>query len=167
MVAYHEAGHAVVGHALGMGTIERISLLSRSQALGYVLQVPEERLLHTRQWLKDRIATLLAGRAAEEIIFGDVSTGAADDLLKATAIAEQMVMRYGMGKSHRNHVVREQAMIFSASLRSEVEAIIDEAWHKAVAIGRERRNLLEQLASALLEREALDGEEITAILGQH
>ncbi len=164
VVAYHEAGHAVVGSALGMGTVERISLLPRSQALGYVLQIPEERLLHTRRWLQDRIATLLAGRAAEAVFFGDVSTGAADDLHKATQIAEQMVLNYGMGSRHRNQVVREQALVLSPAVQAEVEAIIEQGWERALHLVQEQRAAVSKLATVLLEQENLEGSELENML---
>lgn len=162
IVAFHEAGHAVVGHLLELGTIERISLLSRSRALGYVLQVPEEQTLHTRQWLLDRIATLLAGRAAEQVIFGDVSTGASDDLHKATTIAEQMVVHYGMGK--RNALIREQALLLSPDVQAEIESIVEEQWHRALSLVEKHRAKLQRLAEALLDQETLEADEIQTLL---
>lgn len=164
VVAVHEAGHAVVGHALGVGVIERMSLLSRSRALGYVLHAQEDRLLHTRQWLLGRIATLLGGRAAEEAVLGDISTGAADDLQQATTLAEQMVLHYGMGERHRHSVLREQTLVLSPGVQEEVEAILRQGWSQAVEIVEARRPVLLRLAEALQERETLEREEIAAIL---
>lgn len=161
VVAYHEAGHAVVGHALDTGSIERISLLSRSQALGYVLQIPEERMLQTRQSLINRITTLLAGRAAEEICFGDISTGARDDLEKATSIAEQMVLHYGMGSRH--HVVRDTSLALNPELQAEIQGLFEQAHISCRKLITEQRDTLDRLATALLEKETLEAAQLAEL----
>lgn len=164
LVAVHEAGHALVGWILGQGAIEKITLLSRSQALGYVLQVPEEQALQTRAYLHARIAVLLGGRAAEELVSGDFTTGAADDLRKATSIAEQMVTEFGMGERRPHQVIREQALVLSGDVASEVTRIIGEAWERARSLVARNRGALERLASVLLERETLTRPDVEALL---
>lgn len=165
MVAYHEAGHAITGWALGQGVIERITILPRSAALGYVLQIPEERALHTRGALLNRIAVSLAGRAAEMLVFGDVSTGASDDLRKATAIAEQMVCEWGMSKARPNQVVRQQELVMSRDVSGEVDAIIREGWELAMSLLTRHRGAMERLTATLLERESLDRAAVEQLLG--
>lgn len=164
LVAYHEAGHALVGWALGKGSIEKITLLSRSQALGYVLQVPDERLLQTRRDLMSRIAMLLGGRAAEQLVAGDFTTGASDDLRKATMIAEKMVTEFGMGERHPHLVIRQERLVFSRSVTTEVKQIIGEGWDRALALITQERAALERLAEALLERESLSRDEVERLL---
>lgn len=164
LVAVHEAGHALVGWALAQGAIERITLLSRSQALGYVLQVPEQRLLQTRGDLLRRIAVLLAGRAAEQMVAGDVSSGASDDLQKATAIAEKMVTELGMGRRHPNQVLRPQSVMVSRAVSTEVGRIIGEGWETAQELTLRHRDALLHLAKLLIERESLTRAEIEAVL---
>ncbi|BDG60747.1 ATP-dependent metallopeptidase FtsH/Yme1/Tma family protein [Caldinitratiruptor microaerophilus] len=165
LVAYHEAGHAVAGWVLGQGAIERISLLPRSRALGYVLQVPEERALVTRSQLEARIAVLLAGRAAEALLTGDFTTGAADDLQKVTELAERMVCQYGMGERRPHQVIREEALVLSGPAADEVDAIVRRGWVRAQEIVGSHRQALAALATALLEREVLDRADVEAILG--
>ncbi len=164
LVAFHEAGHALVGWVLGQGAIEKITLLSRSQALGYVLQVPEERALHTRAHLHARIAVLLSGRAAEELITGDFTTGAADDLRKATSIAEKMVTEFGMGERRPHQVIREQSLVFSRGVAAEVNHIIGDAWERAQTLVRRHQAALERLATTLMERETLHRSDVEALL---
>lgn len=164
LVAYHESGHAVVGWLLGQGAIHKITLLSRSQALGYVLQVPEERALHARHDLHDRIAVLLGGRAAEELITGDFTTGAGDDLRKATGIAEKMVTEFGMSERRPHQVIREQSLVLSRAVAAEVNGIITCAWERACTLLREHQEELDRLTAALLEREVLTRADVEALL---
>ncbi len=177
-VAYHEVGHAIVGALMpGAGKVEKISVVPRGVgALGYTIQMPEEdRFLMIEDEIRGRIATLLGGRSAEEIIFGKVSTGASDDIQKTTELAERAVTIYGMsdklgpiafekmqqqfiegyGNARRN-VSSEVAKVIDA----EVKQMVDNAHHIALTILDRNRELLEETANELLEKEILEGEKL-------
>lgn len=177
-VAYHEVGHAIVGALMpGAGKVEKISVVPRGVgALGYTIQMPEEdRFLMIEDEIRGRIATLLGGRSAEEIIFGKVSTGASDDIQKTTELAERAVTIYGMsdklgpiafekmqqqfiegyGNARRN-VSAEVAKVIDA----EVKQMVDNAHHIALTILDKNRELLEEIAEELLEKEILEGEKL-------
>ncbi len=177
-VAYHEVGHAIVGALMpGAGKVEKISVVPRGVgALGYTIQMPEEdRFLMIEDEIRGRIATLLGGRSAEEIIFGKVSTGASDDIQKTTELAERAVTIYGMsdklgpiafekmqqqfiegyGNTRRN-VSSEVAKVIDA----EVKQMVDNAHHIALTILDRNRELLEETANELLEKEILEGEKL-------
>jgi len=175
IVAHHEMGHAIVAMALrGADPVQKVSIIPRGVgALGYTIQRPtEDRFLMGRGELKDRMAVLLAGRAAERLVFGEISTGAADDLAKATDIARSMVMRFGMGGEDLGEVAyeperqsflgtpefrpREYADATAARIDSAVRALISEASARAEAILARNRDLLDRTAQELLERETLD-----------
>jgi cell division protease FtsH len=177
-VAYHEVGHAIIGGLMpGAGKVEKISVVPRGVgALGYTIQMPEEdRFLMIEDEIRGRIATLLGGRSAEEIIFGKVSTGASDDIQKTTELAERAVTLYGMsdklgpiafekmqqqfiegyGNARRN-VSSEVAKIIDA----EVKNMVDNAHHIALSILHQNRELLEETAMELLEKEVLEGDKL-------
>ncbi len=181
-VAYHESGHALVAAALPHADpVHRVSIVPRGvAALGYTLQLPtEDRYLMTRSELLDKLAVLLGGRAAEELIYGEVSTGAQNDLEQATEIARAMVMDYGMSEKlgpqtfrrreslfldptwrHREDISEETARVIDA----EVAKIINESYERAKKVLSERRERLELLARTLLEKETLEGEELQKLL---
>jgi cell division protease FtsH len=182
-VAYHELGHAIVALSLpGTDPVHKISIIPRGiAALGYTMQVPtEDRFLMRKAELLSKIATLLGGRAAEEIIFGDVSTGAHNDLAKATDIATSMVKEYGMSsKVGQVYFAREKrapflnlglegAMEYSEAtaevIDSEVREIINEQYARALQILREKKDLLDKGAKVLLEKEKMEGEELKALM---
>jgi cell division protease FtsH len=173
-VAYHEVGHAIVGSQMpGADKVEKISIVPRGVgALGYTLQLPEEdRFLMSEDELRGRIATLLGGRSAEEVVFGKISTGASDDIQKVTSIAERMITIYGMdgglgpiafeqmqqdflgGQTTRRPVSSETA----AQIDREVKTIVNNAHAVAQSILIKNRDLLEELAQRLLEKEVLEG----------
>jgi cell division protease FtsH len=179
-VAYHEVGHALVGALMpGGGKVSKISIVPRGLgALGYTMQTPEEdRFLMLEDELRGRIATLLGGRSAEEVVFGKVSTGASDDIQKATDLAEKAITQYGMGGmgpiafektqsqfldngSTRRNVSGEVA----AEIDRQVKGTIDRAHDQALAILKYNRSLLESTTATLLETEVLEGEQLRAIL---
>jgi cell division protease FtsH len=182
-VAYHEVGHALVGHVLPNGDpVHKISVVSRGRALGWTLAVPEEdRLLHTRPQLEDRLAMLLGGRAAEELVLGDVSTGAADDIERATKLARAMVTRYGMSDVLGPQMLapsdgevflgrdggptpREHSEEVAARVDTEVTALLEAAAQRADAVLRAHRDSLERVAQALLERETLHDTDLAELL---
>jgi len=177
-VAYHEVGHALIGALMpGAGKVEKISIVPRGVgALGYTLQLPEEdRFLMVEDEIRGRIATLLGGRSAEEIIFGKVSTGASDDIQKATDLAERTVTLYGMsdelgpvafektqqqfldGYSNPRRAVSPKV---AEEIDREVKEIVDGAHHIALSILDQNRDLLEETAQTLLQREILEGAEL-------
>ncbi|MDP3813786.1 ATP-dependent zinc metalloprotease FtsH [Pseudomonas sp.] len=179
VVAYHEMGHALAAASLaGMDPVNKVSIIPRSVgALGYTLQRPtEDRYLITLRELKDRMLVLLAGRAAEQLIFAEISTGAADDLAKVTDIARQIVTRFGMSSELGQAVLERQSASYlgehAISLREKdyseqtarevdlcVKALIDEAYERAKALLQSRRAELEQGARLLLEKETLTPED--------
>jgi cell division protease FtsH len=184
-VAYHELGHAIVALSLpGTDPVQKISIIPRGiAALGYTMQVPtEDRFLMRKAELLSRIATLLGGRAAEEIIFGDVSTGAHNDLAKATDIATSMVKEYGMSsKVGQVYFAREKRAPFlnlglegaveyseatAEVIDKEVREIIDAQYARALQILREKKDILDKGAKVLLEKEKMDGEELKALMDE-
>jgi len=182
-VAYHEMGHALVAAALpGMDPVHKVSIIPRSiGALGYTLQRPtEDRFLITTSELKNRMAVLLAGRASEDITFGEVSTGAADDLVKATDIARQIVTRFGMDEAVGQAVLEEQrssylgedmlgmqSRDYSEQTAREVDLavrrLIDEAYDFAKLKLKERASDLEAGAKLLLQKETLTPDDFPAL----
>ncbi|HIK30206.1 MAG TPA: ATP-dependent zinc metalloprotease FtsH [Oscillatoriales cyanobacterium M59_W2019_021] len=183
-VAYHEVGHAIVGALMpGAGKVEKISIVPRGVgALGYTLQLPEEdRFLMIESEIRGRIATLLGGRSAEELIFGEVSTGASDDIQKATDLAERSVTLYGMsdelgpvafekiqqqfleGYTNPRRPVSPKV---AEEIDRQVKTIIDGAHHIALSILQHNRQLLEATAQTLLQKEILEGEELRSQLDQ-
>ncbi|HRV41883.1 MAG TPA: ATP-dependent zinc metalloprotease FtsH [Syntrophales bacterium] len=183
IVAFHEMGHALVALSLpGTDPVQKISIIPRGiAALGYTMQVPtEDRFLMKKTELLNKIATLLGGRAAEALVFGDISTGAHNDLARATETARSMIMEYGMSDAlGQVYLARErqnrfleigprQAGEFSEAtaqaVDAEVRRIIDEQYARALAILTEKRAVLEAGARLLLEKEKVDGEEIKALM---
>jgi cell division protease FtsH len=186
IVAYHEVGHALVGATMpGTDRVEKISIVPRGMAaLGYTLQLPtEDRFLRDEAELKGQIATLLGGRAAEELIFGSVTTGASNDLQRATDMAEQMVTTYGMSKvlgplayerGQKNAFLengmpnarRPLSEQTAQAIDEEVKALVEAGHQKALRILTENRDLLETLATQLLEEEVIEGSPLRDMLNQ-
>ncbi|HEY4883291.1 MAG TPA: ATP-dependent zinc metalloprotease FtsH [Myxococcales bacterium] len=182
IVAHHEMGHAVVASALpGTDAVHKISIIPRGiGALGYTIQRPtEDRYLMTREELENKMAVLLGGRAAEHVIFGHLSTGAADDLSKATDIARNMVTRFGMGRplgpvtyeSEPNAFLGPMAgttRLYAEETAREIDVavreIVDAAFERARAILTRNRPILEEGAKALLAKETLADAELSAVL---
>ena len=183
IVAYHEMGHAIAALSLpGTEPVQKISIIPRGiAALGYTMQTPtEDRFLMSKSELLNKITTLLGGRAAEEIVFEDVSTGAHNDLARATDIARSMVKEYGMSanvgqvyfaREKRNrfmNIPMEGAVEYSEAtaelIDQEVREIINDQYAKTRKILEERRNILDKGARLLLEKEKIEGEEIRALL---
>ncbi|HEX6133754.1 MAG TPA: ATP-dependent zinc metalloprotease FtsH [Longimicrobiales bacterium] len=183
IVAYHEAGHAIVAErAEYADPVHKISIIPRGvAALGYTQQLPtDERYLVQRVELNDRIAVLLAGRAAEEVVFGEISTGAGNDLERATEIARRMVTELGMSPriGPVNLMRRQSAFIQVAEdgrgdyseataqvIDSEVQRLLIEGYDRALAVLRKDRDILERLARMLLEREVVERDELRALMG--
>jgi cell division protease FtsH len=186
IVAYHEVGHALVGALMpGSSKVAKISIVPRGMAaLGYTLQLPtEDRFLMDEAELRGQIATLLGGRSAEETVFGSITTGAANDLQRATDLAERMVTTYGMSKvlgplayekgqqtnflgdgsiNPRRMVSDETAKAIDA----EVKEIVETAHQQALDILKANRELLEKIAQQILETEVIEGEELQNFLNK-
>ena len=185
IVAYHELGHAIVALSLpGTDPVQKITIIPRGiAALGYTMQVPtEDRFLMKKTELESKIATLLGGRAAEEIMFGDISTGAHNDLAKATDIARSMVKEYGMSsKVGQVYFAREKRAPFlnmpvdgggeyseatAELIDGEIGKILSDQYAKAVNILKERKDILVKGARLLLEKEKMEGEELKTLMGE-
>ena len=183
VVAYHEVGHAIVGHLMPGGSkVAKISIVPRGMsALGYTLQLPtEERFLNSREDLEGQIATLLGGRSAEEIVFGKITTGAANDLQRATDIAEQMVGTYGMSDTlgplaydkqgggrflgGGNNPRRTVSDATAQAIDKEVRGLVDRAHEQALGILRHNMALLETISQKILEKEVIEGDELKEML---
>ncbi len=183
-VAYHEVGHAIIGALMpGAGKVEKISVVPRGVgALGYTIQMPEEdRFLMLEDEIRGRIATLLGGRSAEETVFGKVSTGAADDIQKATDLAERAITVYGMSdrlgpvafeKSQQQFLEgysnprRAISPKVAEEIDREVKQTLDNAHHIALSILQYNRDLLESTAQELLDKEILEGSQLRDRLNQ-
>jgi len=182
IIAHHESGHALVMHHLPLADpVHKVSVVSRGMALGYTLHMPEsDRYLHPKAKFEDEIAGLLAGRAAEEVVFGEITTGANNDLERATKIARAMVTQYGMSDVLGPRTFgRKEELIFlgreiaeqrdyseevARQIDSEVKRIIDTAYERASKILKDNRDKLEKLAKRLIEVETLEGTELEALL---
>jgi cell division protease FtsH len=173
VVAWHEAGHALISELLpSVDKVQKVSIVPRGKALGYTLNLPQEdRYLKSRQELIDYLKVLLAGRVSEQITFGRVTTGAADDLSRVTAIARSMVHEYGMGTSIRSHQVFGNDPTVSEALRQtrdeEVQEIAEEAYRGATDLLTDHRDLLDEIAARLLHQEVIEREEIREIMAEH
>ena len=182
VTAYHEMGHAMVAHFLeNTDPVHKISIISRGQALGYTISLPtEDKFLTTRAELSDTLAMTLGGRAAEEIVFSEITTGAANDLEKVTATAKQMVMRFGMSEKLGPRTFghdQSQPFLgreFSATadysdeiareIDDEIRRIVEEAHQTARQVLSDRRDALDRLSKLLLEHETIEREQFEALL---
>ncbi len=183
IVAYHEIGHALVAMSLpGTDPVQKITIVPRGvAALGYTMQVPtEDRFLMKRSELLNKIATLLGGRAAEKIVFEDVSTGAHNDLSRATDIARSMVVQYGMsekvgqvyfgGKQNapmlgiNDEISKPFSPATAEVIDKEIQKILAEQFERAVEILNSKRRVLEEAATILLEKETIEGDELKKLL---
>jgi cell division protease FtsH len=173
VIAWHEAGHALVSELLPtVDDVQKVSVVPRGKSLGYTLNLPrEDRYLKSRPELLDYMKVLLAGRVSEQITFGRVTTGAADDLQKVTAIARSMVYEYGMGTRIRAHQVPAEDVGVSEAMRAirdeEVEAIAEEAYRGVHRLLTDHRDLLDEIAERLLQNEVVERDEIRAIMTEH
>jgi cell division protease FtsH len=182
-IAYHEGGHALVGHVLeGTDPIHKVSIVARGRALGWTLALPlEDKYLRTRGELEDSMAMLLGGRTAEELVFGEITTGASDDIERCTDIARGMVTQYGMSERlGPQQLGKVKGEVFlgrdmahepdyspevAAVVDSEVRRLIDGAHERARAIIAAHRDTLDALASSLVEKETLEDADLAEIFG--
>jgi len=183
VIAYHEGGHTLVGHVLqGTDPIHKVSIVSRGRALGWTLALPiEDKYLKTRGELVDAMTMLLGGRTAEELVFGEPTTGASDDIERCTEIARSMVTSYGMSERLGPQLLRTQSgevflgrdygheSVYSDEVAGlidrEVRELVDGAHGRARAILTTHRAALDRLAAALVERETLDDADLAEVFG--
>jgi cell division protease FtsH len=187
IVAYHEVGHAIVGSVVsGQNKVAKISIVPRGMAaLGYTLQLPtEDRFLLSEEEIKAEIATLLGGRSAEEVVFGSITTGATNDLQRATDLAERMVTSYGMSKvlgplayekGQQNTFLGDNMMTnprryvsdeTAKAIDDEVKQLVENAHEIALDILNQNKDLMEQIAQQILETEVIEGENLQHLLNQ-
>ena len=182
IIAYHEVGHALVAHVLpNADPVHKISIIPRGRALGYTLTLPtEDKYLVTKSELVDELAMLLGGRVAEEMIFGDITTGDQNDIEKATKLARKMVCEYGMSEKLGPLTLgQKQGEVFlgrdltthqdysdqiAYEIDREVRRLVDDAYERAEEILRENKGQLESIAYALMEMETLEKEQLLALL---
>jgi cell division protease FtsH len=167
ILAYHEAGHAVMSHLVG-NQPEKATIIARGTALGYVLHLPEEeRYLETKEELLDWMVMALSGRAAEEIVFGRVTNGAANDLEKVTQIARAMIFEWGMGDSVTSRTMRADNYALSEETKrlrdTEQARLTDTAYAESLRLLAKHRPVLDRVAASLLEKETLDRDELAAL----
>ena len=182
VIAYHEGGHALVGHVLeNSDPVHKISIISRGQALGYTLQLPEEdHFLQTRNGMLDELAVLLGGRTAEELFCDDITTGASNDLERASKMAREMVTRYGMsdelgaqvfgeaqhqvflGRDYADH--QDYSAVTAKRIDDEVERIMREAHERARKVLEDRKDQMDTMAGVLLDHETVEGPAVEALL---
>ncbi|MEK7451143.1 MAG: ATP-dependent zinc metalloprotease FtsH [Patescibacteria group bacterium] len=175
MTAYHEAGHAIVSwHMPHMDPVHRISIVSRGLSLGHTMMEPTEHIHETKTRLLEQVGVMLGGRSAENLIFKEMTTGAADDIAKATEVARMMVVEYGMSDlgpinldgEHRNFY--EQSNVspeMAAKIDQEIKKITDEAYRQATEILIKQKKRLDLLAEELLKKETIEGEEFVRLTG--
>ena len=178
-IAYHESGHALLGRILPKADpVHKISIIPRGDgSLGFTLQLPlEDKYIVSEEELKDKLITLFGGRAAEELVFNDLTTGAYDDLKQATKLAKRMVVEYGMSEKlgpislAREHVdvflgeeivkSNEHSEELSSLVDSEIRSLISKSYEKAKSLLAQNRSILDRLASAVLEREIIGGNDL-------
>ena len=182
ITAFHEMGHAIVGHVLpNCDPVHKVSIIGRGQALGYTISLPgEDKFLTTRAELSDTMAMTLGGRAAEEIVFGEITTGASNDIEKVTATAKSMVMRFGMSEKLGPRVFGHDTTQpflgrsmgsepdysdeIAREIDDEIRRIVENAHQSARDILSEHREDLDRISKILLERETIDAKEFDALL---
>ena len=181
IVAYHEGGHALVGASLpNADPVHKVSIISRGHAGGYTLAVPDEdKSLHSFKYFIDELAVFLGGYASEKLVFGDITTGPSNDLERATAMARNMVTRYGMSRLGARTFGKKEELVFlgremheernysektAQDIDAEVTALIDDAFKRATGILTEKRATLDLIANTLLEKETLEKDEFAALV---
>src|SRR5438128_926244 len=171
ILAYHEGGHALMSHLMGDAMpVQKVTIVARGDALGYAFYLPEEeRFLLTKEELVDMMTIYLAGRAAEQVVFGRVTNGAGNDLEKATDLARSMVFEYGMSEIASSRTMRADNYALSEETKrlrdNEQARLTDEAFHEALRLLTKHRRSLDRLSLALLEKETLVRGEVLELLG--
>ena len=165
IVSFHEAGHAIVSNIVNICPIQKISIVPRGEALGYVLQLPDEdRYIYTKDELIGKLKILLAGKAAEEVIFNHMSTGAKDDLKKVTDIANQMVCEYGMSKLGFMTIEGNSKSFMSDKVQKEANSIVENCYKETLKLINENINDLHIVANYLYDKEVMTLEELKSLI---
>lgn len=166
IVAYHEAGHAAAAKILNIDKVQKISIIPRDKALGYVLKFPtEDKYLYTKNELCNKLTVLLAGRASEEIFIGEVSTGASNDIKESTNIIYEIICSYGMGKNTQNTCIDERFIkYYLDNIKEEATEMAKEAYDRATAIIRENEDVVDKIAQYLLKNETMNAEKLDEIM---
>ena len=174
MTAYHEAGHALVAWEMPhVDPIYRMSIISRGMSLGHTMTEPVDRVHETKLHLLEQIAVMMGGRAAESLVFDDITTGASDDIGKATQVARAMVTKFGMSElgpinldTDRNfYEPSEVSPDMAAKIDAAVKKIMDEAYRQAIAVLTKLRVKLDTLAEELLKKETIEAEDFVKLIG--
>ena len=182
ITAYHESGHAIIAKRLGNNTVHEVTIIPRGQAGGFTISLPAtDDAYMTKKKLLDRITELLGGRAAEEIVIHDISTGASNDIQRASQIARKMVTEWGMSDSIGNMYLGASEEVFlgrdyqqqlnyseevAAKIDEEIKTIIDNQYQAALSILRENRSIMDEMVKALYEKETIYEDEIDALFGE-
>lgn len=182
ITAYHESGHAIIAKKLGNNTVHEVTIIPRGQAGGFTISLPaNDDAYMTKQKLLDRITELLGGRAAEEIVIHDISTGASNDIQRASQIARKMVTEWGMSDSIGNMYLGASEEVFlgrdyqqqlnyseevAAKIDEEIKTIVDKQYQVALSILRENRDIMDAMVKALYEKETIYEDEIDALFGE-
>lgn len=165
IVSFHEAGHAIVSNIIGICPIQKISIVPRGEALGYVLQLPDEdRYIYTQEELIGKIKILLAGKAAEDVIFNHLSTGARDDLKKVTDIADQMICEYGMSKLGFMTIDGKAKTIMAEQVQKEANEIVQNCYKETINLIKNNINDLHIVANYLYDKETMTLEELQSLI---
>lgn len=175
ITAYHEGGHAVVSWYMPhMDAVHRVSIVSRGMSLGHTMMEPSERSHETRTFIMEQISVMMGGRAAENLIFNEMTTGASNDIEKATEVARMMVVEWGMSNLGAINLQTEKRYMYEprdispemqARIDAEVKKILDEAYSHAVKVLRENRKELDLLATTLLKKETMEADEFATFMG--
>jgi len=174
MTAYHEAGHALVGWEMPhIDPIHRISIVGRGMSLGHTMTEPIDRVHETKQSLLEQIAMMMGGRAAEDLVFDDITTGASNDIEKASQVARAMVTKFGMSdlgpiNLDTERSVYEQSEVspeMAAKIDAQVKKISDEAYAQATRILTKLRKQLDVIAEELLKKETIDSDDFVRLIG--
>jgi len=166
IVAYHEAGHAVAAKILNIDKVQKISIVPRDKALGYVLKFPtEDKFLYTKNELCNKVTVLLAGRASEEVFIGEISTGASNDIKESTNIIYEIICSYGMGKNTQNTCIDEKLIkYYLDSIKDEAQEMTENAYENALTIIRDNEDIVDRIAQYLLKYETMNSEKLDELM---
>ncbi len=175
ITAYHEGGHAVVSWFMPhMDAVHRVSIVSRGMSLGHTMMEPSERSHETRTFIMEQIAVMMGGRAAENFVFGEMTTGASNDIEKATEVARAMVIEWGMSDLGAINLQTEKRYMYEpqeispemqAKIDTEIKKILDEAYAQAVRVLQSNKKELDLLANTLLKKETMEADEFATFMG--
>jgi cell division protease FtsH len=183
LLAYHEGGHAVVAAILpNADPIHKVTIVPRGRAMGVTQQLPErDKYIYPREYMLDRLAVMMGGRASEDLVLGTATSGAENDLKQATQLARKMVLDWGMGERFRHLALggrseqvflgeeiaqrREYSEMTAREIDEEIKAILEESYERAVSTLQEHRSELDRVAEALLESEEIPGEKVLELIG--